>query len=238
MPSNKDFKRLVRWRMHKTGESYTTARTNLLRKRVVAPVAPAAAPEPQPQVVVPARADYAGLAGMSDEALKAQTGCTWERWVRALDRVKAHQWPHREIARYVREKYQTNSWWSQTVTVGYERIRGLRERGQRRSGHYEFTKSRTMPVPLGKLYRAFSQSRLRSQWLPEVTLTVRTATPNKYLRITWEDGSSVQVGFVSRARSKAQVAVQHEKLPSKEAADRMKRYWTERLEALATLLSG
>jgi uncharacterized protein YndB with AHSA1/START domain len=69
-----------------------------------------------------------------------------------------------------------------------------------------------------------------------VTLAVRSATPNKYLRITWEDGSPVQVGFLSKARSKAQVAVQHGKLPSKEAANRMKQFWTERLDALAQLL--
>lgn len=237
MPSHKDFKRLVRGRMQKTGESYTTARANLLRKRPPMPVARHSAPVAQPQVVVaPAAADYAGIAGMSDEALKTKTGCNWERWVRALDKVKAHQWPHGEIADYVHEKYKVDGWWAQTVTVGYERIRGLREKGQRRSGEYEASKSRTIPVSLTKLYRAFSQPRLRSRWLPEVTLTVRKATPNKYLRITWEDGSSVQVGFISKQRSKAQVAVQHGKLPTREAADRMKQFWTARLDALAGLL--
>ena len=33
MPTNKDLKRVVRRRMQKTGESYTAARTNLLKKR-------------------------------------------------------------------------------------------------------------------------------------------------------------------------------------------------------------
>jgi uncharacterized protein YndB with AHSA1/START domain len=220
MTTQKDFKRLVRGRMQKTGESYTSARANLLKK--AAPVAVA---------------DYARLAGHSDETLKAKTGCTWERWVWALDRVKAHQWPHREIAEYVHEKYKIDGWWAQTVTVGYERIRGLRERGQRRSGAYEATKSRTVPVSLTKLFRAFSQARVRSQWLPGVTLTVRGATPNKYIRITWEDGTSVLGGFTSKGRSKAQVAVAHVKLPSREAADRMKQYWTERLDALEAMLA-
>jgi hypothetical protein len=221
MPSNKDFKRLVRVRMEKTGESYTAARAVLLNR-----------------IPVERAADFASLAGMSDDAVKAKTGCTWERWVRALDAVKAHQWPHDVIARYVREKYHTPSWWTQMVTVGYERIRGLRERGQQRSGDYRTNKSKTLPASLSRVYRAFSQARMRAQWLPGVGLTVRNATPNKYLRIIWEDGTQVNAGFVARARSKAQVAVEHGKLPSKEAADRMKRYWTERLEALATLLAG
>ncbi|MBI2615800.1 MAG: hypothetical protein HYW52_09020, partial [Gemmatimonadetes bacterium] len=110
--------------------------------------------------------------------------------------------------------------------MGYQRIKGLREQGQRRSGEYEATKSRTVPVSLTKLFRAFSQPRLRSQWLPDVTVTVRKATPNKSIRITWEDGTSVEGWFTSKERSKAQVAVQHRKLQSKEAANRMKQYWT------------
>ncbi|HEU5154041.1 MAG TPA: hypothetical protein VFU03_04890, partial [Gemmatimonadales bacterium] len=114
MTTNKDFKRLVRGRMQKTGESYTTARANLLKHSLT----------PTPKQA-PAAIDYAGLAGMSDVTIKARTGCTWERWVWALDRVDAHLWPHREIAQYVQEKYKVPDWWTQTVTVGYERIKGL-----------------------------------------------------------------------------------------------------------------
>ena len=57
------------------------------------------------------------------------------------------------------------------------------------------------------------------------------------LRIVWEDGASVNAGFTSKTRSKAEVAVEHGKLPSKEAADRMKWFWSERLEALEGLLA-
>lgn len=234
MPINKDFKRLVRGRMRKTGESYTSARANLLRKGAAKQPAPSASSASSPSR---APAEYARIAGMSDEAVKAKTGCNWERWVWALDRVKANQWPHGEIAEYVCEKYQIDGWWAQMVTVGYERIRGLRERGQRRSGEYEATKSRTVPVSLTKLFRAFSLPRLRSQWLPGVTVVVRKATPNRSIRLTWEDGTSVEGWFTSKERSKAQVQVQHRKLPGKEAAHRMKVYWTQRLDALAELVA-
>ena len=74
MTTNKDFKRLVRARMSKTGEAYTTARAHLTKSRNTSK--PAAAP---------ASIDYATLAGMSDHTLKEKTGCTWERWVHALD---------------------------------------------------------------------------------------------------------------------------------------------------------
>ena len=35
MPTDKDFKRLVRGRMHKTGESYTAARAQLRKQKSV-----------------------------------------------------------------------------------------------------------------------------------------------------------------------------------------------------------
>lgn len=69
MPADKDFKRLVRGGMQKTGESYTTARAHLRKQKPTAAVSPAPA----------STADYAKLAGRTDAVLKEKTGCTWER---------------------------------------------------------------------------------------------------------------------------------------------------------------
>jgi hypothetical protein len=241
MPTNRDFKRLVRGRMQKTGESYTTARMHLLQRprfRRTPPVpaalaAPAAPPAPAP----PAPADYARLAGMSDAAVKAKTGCTWERWVWALDRVEAHTWPHRDIAHYVHEKYRVRGWWAQMVTVGYERIRGLRQIGQRRGGGFEASKSRTFAVPVARLFRACSDARTRARWLPGVRLTMRTATRDRSLRITWPDGTPVALWFVRKGAARSQVALQHAGLADRAAATRLKAYWTERLDALGRVLA-
>jgi len=57
--------------------------------------------------------------------------------VRLLDADNAAALPHREIAALVHEKHGVGSWWTQMVTVGYERLKGLRDRGQQRSGAYE-----------------------------------------------------------------------------------------------------
>ena len=231
MPANKDFKRLVRGRMQKTGESYTTARAHLLKQK------PASTAAARPSTVRPAAVDYAKLAGRSDAIIKERTGCTWERWVKALDYAQAYTWTHREIAKHVHEKYKVPGWWAQSVTVGYERIKGLRAVGQRRDGSFEATKSRTFAVPLVRLYRAFNDARTRARWLPGVDLTVRTATRGKWMRITWPDRTSVAVGFASRGAGKSQVAVQHEKLADRAAAARMKEYWAERLDALGQVLA-
>lgn len=216
MTANRDFKRLVRRRMVRTGESYTAARSKLLAKS-------------------PANPDYAKLAGIKDAVIKAKTGCTWELWTKALDYARASEWPHRRIAEYVHEKYKVGDWWAQTVTVGYERIKGLRAIGQRRDGTFEAAKSKTFSVPLQRLYRAWSNPTLRAKWLPE-DFAVRSATPQKYMRISWPDGTSVVLGFTNKGAEKSQVAVQHTKLSDRAAVTKMKAFWEERLNALGDVL--
>lgn len=243
MTTQKDFKRLVRGRMQKTGESYTTARASLLKSsdERTAPNVESnghgalnggAVSAPKPRAT-----DFAKIAGMSDEKVKAATGCTWERWVWHLDRVDAHKWPHREIAEYVHEKYKVPSWWTQTVTVGYERIKGLREKGQQRSGVWRASKSKTIAAAAGKVFNAFKQPKQRTPWLPN-KVVIRTSVPNKSLRLTWEDGSSVEVYLVVKGRSKSTVTVEHTKLSSRAESARVKAFWSDRLDALAARLSA
>lgn len=233
MTRNKDLKRLVRTRMKKTGEAYTTARAQITRKtaagkRTAAASAPAATANPK---------DYATLAGMSDEVIKQKTGCTWVRWVTALDYHGAEQMSHGDIARLVNEKYKIPGWWSQTVTVGYERIKGLRARGQRRDGTYEASKSRTFNVPVTKLFDAWKDANVRKRWLDETGVKVRTATAPKTMRLGWSDGTIVAVGFTPKGAKKSSVAVQHTKLPDRETADRLKQYWSEQFDALSDALA-
>ena len=230
MPTHKDFKRLVRSRMRKTGEAYTTARAHLLNHRPQ-PVVSDAAPRPAPAP------SYEQLAGIKDATIKARTGCDWGRWVWVLDQAGAQEWSHRGIADHVSRHYKTPMWWTQAVTVGYERIKGLRAVGQRRNGQYEAGKSKTLAAPAARVYRAFRDARTRRRWLGDVSLTVRTAIPNKSMRITWPDGTNVEWYFVPRGGAKCQVAVQHGKLPDREAADRMKSWWGERLGDLDRLLT-
>jgi hypothetical protein len=217
MPKQKDLKRRVRSRMRKTGESYTAARSRVVAKRGPAP------------------ADYAELAGMSDAAVQKKTDRTWGGWVRALDAAGAAELPHRDIARHVQSEYDVSGWWAQTITVGYERIRGLREKGQRRGGGYDVNKSKTYPVPVAVLYGAFG-ARKRGRWL-DAGVVVKKATREKSMRLTFEDGTPVEVYFWEKGPAKSQVQLQHRKLPTRSAAERMRTFWTERLAALADELS-
>lgn len=209
----------------KTAESYTTARLHTVSEK---PKKETGAPAP----------DYASLAGMSDEAVKAKTGHTWAEWKRKLDAIGAAQMTHRDIAKEVRSRFGAGSWWAQTVTVGYERIHGLRAIGQRRAGTWEAAKSRTYAVPVATLYTAWADAKKRARWLAGVKLTVRKATESHSMRITWGDGTSVELWFVAKGDTKSSVQLQHTKLATKEDATRWKAYWGERLDALGECLSG
>jgi hypothetical protein len=239
MSINKDFKRLVRARMSKTGESYTSARANLLRRPAPSRSVPARRTAPAPAAASPpATIDYAARAGMSDAAVEKRTGCTWEKWVFALDHAGADTWSHRAIAAHVRTTYKVSNWSAQMVTVGYERIKGLREKGQRRDGWYEASKSRTLAATAADAYRAFADGRVRRRWLPSVKVTVRKGTPGRFVRMTWDDNTPVEVWLTPKGAAKTSVQVQHRKLTSKDEVDRRRRYWDDRLAALGTLLTG
>ena len=233
MPRNKDLKRLVRARMTKTDESYTAARAQVIRK---------SQSDKSQLVAGPARADYAKLAGMSDEAIKAATGCTWKRWVGALDDYGAAQLSHREIARLVGDKYKIGSWWRQTVAVGYERIKGLRDRGQKRDGSFGASKSRTFNVPVQALYDAWADANVRKRWLDGASVKIRTATAPKTMRLDWrgQDGGVsgiVAVGFAVKGPGKSAVAIDHGKVPDRATANRLKQYWSARFDALGQILA-
>lgn len=223
MPRDKDRKRIIRARMKKTGESYTTARAQVISK---------AQPTPPSRAV-----DYAALAGMSDAVIAAKTGYTWGEWERVLDADNAAAMAHRDIATLVHEKHGIGSWWTQSVTVGYERIKGLRERGQQRSGEYQASKSKTLNVPVDVAFEAWADRKTRRRWLRGVEPQVRTATASRSMRLSWTDGSLVAVWFQAKGRAKSVVGVQHTKLPNRAAVDRVKREWAAHFDALASLMA-
>lgn len=223
MPKDKDLKRLARERMEKTGESYTTARAQLLAKRSLAGERLS---EPE----------LAELAGMSTAALMRATEHDWGWWLDQLNAAGFQQKEHREITRYVEETFDISRWWTQSVVVGYERIVGLREIGQQREGTYDANKSKTLPVPIETLYGAFSDARTRHHWLPEVDWEVRKSTANRSIRLDWSDGCPVELWFTSKGDTKSSVQLQHRKLASKEEVARVKSEWTERIEALTRYL--
>ena len=141
MTRQKSFKRLVRARMDKTGESYTAARAMLL----------AAAEEAPPLAT-------------SDERIRERTGRGWEEWFDLLDEWGAAALSHRDIARRVAAELGIDplAWNAQAITMSFERSRGLRAVGQRADG-FAITAQKTVAVPVERLFDAFADDRLRER---------------------------------------------------------------------------
>jgi hypothetical protein len=175
--------------------------------------------------------------GISSDAVARATGKSWDQWCKALDRDNAAAKSHKDIAIHVHEKYGIGEWWSQMVTVGYEQARGLREKHQV-AGGYSASVSRTLPVSMAAVFRAVSDAQARRRWLTE-ELTVTKATPGKSVRILWNDGTRLAVGFwdkSGKSGAKTQVVFQHEKLKTAAAVGKAKKFWSERLDAMAKAL--
>ena len=215
MTRQRSFKRLVRTRMEKTGESYTTARASLL-----------AAAEPD--------ALEGAVLMTSDASIRERTGRGWEEWFDLLDDWGAAERSHRDTARWVAELQGIHplAWNAQAVVSSYERTRGLRAVGEHADG-FTVTASKTVAVPVDRLYDAFVDESLRERWLPDGELRERTATKPKSARFDWGDGGTrVSVTFVAKGDAKSTAALQHARLADAEEAERMKAFWRDRVATL------
>lgn len=177
------------------------------------------------------------ISGISNDAVKKATGRTWAQWLGILDDAGARDMPHKQIAQLLHDTLSVGDWWAQMVTVGYEQSRGLRDKHQRPDG-YSISGSKTIAVSLPRLYNAWNNAAQRSKWLG-TRITIRKATANKSMRITWCDGkTNVEANFYAKGSSKAMVSVQHNKLADAAEAAKMKAWWATKLESLKTNLEG
>jgi hypothetical protein len=220
MTAHKSFKRLVRARMEKTGESYSAARAMLL-----------AVPD-EPDAI-----DTGALA-TSDENIRRRTGRGWEEWFDLLDEWGAAERTHREIARWVAAEQGVDplAWNAQAVAGSFERARGLRAVGEHTDG-FAITATKTVAVPVDRLYDAFVDTSLRERWLPGAQLRERTATKPRSVRFDWgDDGTRVHVTFLVKDEAKSTAALEHRRLADAAEAERMKAYWRDRVATLQEVL--
>jgi hypothetical protein len=172
---------------------------------------------------------------IGDAAVKAKTGKTWAQWFTALEKAGARGMSHKEIVALLARKHDVSPWWQQMVTVAYERHAGKRKLHEKPEG-FEISRSRTLAAPVAEVFEAWGNARRRASWLPGEPPAIRKATENRSLRMTWADGTNVEVMLYLKGPAKTQVAVQHGRLGSARAATKQKAYWGDALDRLAQLL--
>ncbi len=176
---------------------------------------------------------------LSAAVLSESTGKDWIGWFAVLDKWGAQRRGHTEIARHLREEHGVNGWHAQSITVGYEQERGLREVGQSCNGTWEASASRTVDVAAARITEAFVDETVRRQWLPDADLSLRTHREGKSLTADWDGGTSrISVFLTVKGPSKTQVGLGHHKLEDADAVAAYKEFWRERLGELKRVLES
>ena len=172
----------------------------------------------------------------SDDAVFSATGKRWSEWYAILDGEGAAGMKHPQIAQLVQERYGTSGWWAQSITVEYERERGLRDVHQTPRG-YEVSVSKTLSASAESLFAVWADDGRRLEWLG-VGMRVRKANPNSGLRLdTGSVGSDLAVGLYPKGDARCQVVVQQIKLPDQAAVESRRAFWKDALERLEGMAS-
>ncbi|MBQ1079878.1 SRPBCC domain-containing protein [Nocardiopsis sp. B62] len=222
MTSQEPFKQNVRARMATTGESHTAARAHLTSD----PASDAAS--------------GTGAATIRDRVSGAKvadaTGRDYEAWFALLDAWGATPRTHTEIAAWLVEEQGVPDWWAQTVTVAYEQERGLRVPGQKKDG-FASSASKTVNVPVERLFEAFADPGLRARWLP-VEATERTAKPGRRFTADLPEGTRIAVTFQAKGDARSSAGVEHTRFGSAERAAEWKAHWRTWLADLKRIMEA
>jgi uncharacterized protein YndB with AHSA1/START domain len=124
------------------------------------------------------------------------------------------------------------------VVKSYERARRGYVVGQHEDG-FAVTASKTVAVPVERLFAAVVDPAERERWLPDGELRERTTLPPRSARFDWGDGSSrVHISVAAKGEAKSTAVLSHERLPDAAEAERMKAYWRERVATLKEVLEA
>lgn len=196
---------------------------------------------------------------IGDDAVKKRTGRTWQEWFSLLDAWGARERGHQATARHLHGEHGLSGWWSQMVTVEYERSRGLREVGQR-GDEYRVAVQRTVEASPEAVFAAWTDPSLLARWFTKRAVVdpraggryatsdgdrgrfLRVEPPTR-LRFTWDHpdhspGIVVEVTIRPKEPGRSVVRVEHTRLPSRDAFVDMKEGWTGALVSLRSFVAS
>jgi len=195
-----------------------------------------------------------------EPAVVKKIGKSWNAWFAILDKWDAAARGHKATAKYLLEVHQVSPWWSQTITIEYEKARGLRVTGQRDDGTFEVSVQRSLQANASQCYTAFTEPERLNQWFThDAHLELRTGgqyrngdgdlgvfkivEPHRRLRFTWNNpdhcpGTMVNVLFVDRDDGGCTVQITHSKIKDRAGFEGMKTGWTHALDSLKSLLEA
>ncbi len=200
-----------------------------------------------------------GDTNISDAAVKAKTGKTWKQWFTALDKWGARNKPHKEIAQYLRDNLGTTAWWSQMITVEYERKLRGRKVGERvADGGFTVDVQRTVRSSAKNAFDTFLQPEHVVKWFTKkakADVRVGGAYSNsdgdvgeflavdspKRARFTWDNkrhcpGTTVELTVRPAGAGKVAVRVTHSRLKSAKDREKMRQGWSWALDSFKSYI--
>lgn len=160
---------------------------------------------------------------VSDEAVKKATGQTWGSWFTLLDKARAKQMSHSEIAHFLSTKYINNGWWAQMVTVEYERVQGKRKVNENKDG-FLVAVHKTVALPVSKLEKVWRELLQLPAVQKRKLMDLHSKTKRKMIRYKADVGGVV-VYFDDRGNGKSRIMVESVKLPSRKSVEENRLFW-------------
>lgn len=196
---------------------------------------------------------------ISEKAVRDATGRGWRGWWKILDAWGAPEHSHAQIARFLAHEHGLSGWWSQMVTVQYEREHGMREIGEAATG-FQMGAQKTFLPDAASAWELLSSSEGIATWLGPgapgelveaetfrledgTTGEIRVVSPGSHMRLTWQPPewpkpSTLQVRAAEASSGRGTISFHHEQLPDARAREAMIERWKAVLKALADLESG
>ncbi len=229
-------KRAARERAAKTGESYATARRHVVQKLTKS--------RDEASKKAAATARKMPATGMvTEERCIEKTGHGFDHWFAVLDRFGAVKKGHTAAAKYLREEHGVSAWYCQSITVAYERARGVRKLNQLCTGSYQVSVSRVLPTPLDRAADALAHKAKRARWLPEAgelgevidaALTDKRLTrkpTSAHVRFD-ATGGRVELRVTATDDGRSRATVQVTKLEDQKAVELARATWRRALDAM------
>jgi Activator of Hsp90 ATPase homolog 1-like protein len=192
---------------------------------------------------------------LSSDKVREATGRGWEEWLEVLDAAGATDLDHKGIVTHLEQHHpETDSWWRQSIAVGYEQARGMRKLGETASG-FQVSVQRSVHRDAGAAWRLI-EAGPESLFGGPVELTegaryeipavgdamaasgeVRVVKPGDRIRMTWqpvgwEAPATVQVTLLESVSGKTAINVLIEKLADAEQRDLARAHWGSALEKI------
>lgn len=198
-------------------------------------------------------------AGVSDDAVRAATGCTPQEWETQLDARGAADLTHQQIVAQLQELGVESGWWRQMLAVDYERRKGKRVLGQTASTGFEVGVRRTLPIAAEDAWQLLMSPEGVGTWLggkvprwekgEKYALKdgsageVRVFKPGSHLRVSvqpagWPRASTLQVRVMPSGEQKTVISFHQEHLPGAAEREERRKFLEAALDTLQKRVKG